>query len=315
MTLTQLEYVIAVNKFRHFGKAAASCHVTQPTLSMQLQKLEDELGIIIFDRSKNPILPTMDGIAVINQAKIVVKEHKKILDIINIGKSNLEGTFKVAVIPTLSPYVIPMFAKTFARKFPQINLLIEEYKTEDIIKLIEEDEIDAGILVTPLHNNALIERVLYYEPFYLFVAQDHPFYQKNKIHQNELSLKDIWMLNKGNCFRDQVLNICTENMKDNQYRDNLNFESGSFETLKNMVLNCSGYTILPHMDVTKFSASRKKMVRDFAKPIPTREVSIIHGRTFLKERFIDALEKVIIEAVPKELISHKGKDFEIVEIY
>ena len=314
MTLTQLEYVVAVDKFRHFGKAAQSCFVTQPTLSMQLQKLEEELEIIIFDRSKNPILPTLEGEAVINQAKVVIREHKKIKDIITNSKNHLEGTFRLAVIPTLAPYIIPLFAKSFTQKFDQVNLIIEEEKTEDIIRLLDNDEIDAGILVTPLHNNALIERVLYYEPFYLFVDPNHELSKKNKIGQSDLSLKEIWLLNKGNCFRDQVLNICSDKNQTN-VKENLNFESGSFETLKNMVLKCSGYTILPHLAVNELSTSKKKMVRDFSKPIPTREVSIVHGRSFLKERIIDALEQEIIKTLPKDLKSFKNKDVEVVEIY
>ncbi len=315
MTITQLEYVVAVDKFRHFGKAAQACFVTQPTLSMQLQKLEEELDIIIFDRSKNPILPTTEGEAVIKQAKIVISEHKKIKDVINFSKKNLSGNFRLAVIPTLAPYVIPLFAKNFSLKFPNINLIIEESKTEDIIKQIEKDEIDAGLLVTPLHNDALIERVLYYEPFYLFIDPKHELSKKNKICQSDLLLSEIWLLNKGNCFRDQVLNICSEKNQKQLEKENLNFESGNFETLKNMVLKCSGYTLLPHMCVTELSTSKSKMVREFTRPVPTREVSIVHGRSFLKERIIDALEKEILSALPKELKSLKNRDVEVVEIY
>ncbi|HLE10015.1 MAG: transcriptional regulator [Bdellovibrionales bacterium RIFOXYD12_FULL_39_22] len=314
-TITQLEYVVAVDKFRHFGKAAAACFVTQPTLSMQLQKLEEDLGVIVFDRSKNPILPTMEGEAVIKQAKIVISEHKKIKDVINLSKKTLEGEFKLAVIPTLAPYVIPLFAKSFSNKFPNINLTIEETKTEDIIKQIERDELDAGLLVTPLHNNALIERVLYYEPFYLFVDPKHELSKKNKVEQTDLSLSEIWLLNKGNCFRDQVLNICAEKNPDKKQKENLHFESGNFETLKNMVLKYSGYTLLPHMAVSELSTSKSKLVREFIRPVPTREVSIVHGRSFLKERVIDAIEKEILDALPKELRSLKNKDVEIVEIY
>ncbi len=315
MTITQLEYVLAVNKFRHFGKAAKHCHVTQPTLSMQLQKLEEELDIIVYDRSKNPIIPTREGEALIAQAKIVIKENRKILEVIQQEKMKLNGTFNLGVIPTLAPYIIPLFADHFSKKYPEIQLIIEECKTEDIISLLDEDELDGGLLVTPLHNDSLIERVLYYEPFYLFIDDMMPLAKKKKIRQADLSLKEIWMLNKGNCFRDQVLNICNDREQLNNLNDNLHFESGNFETLKNMVVRSSGYTILPHMAVGQLAPAQRKMVREFTNPVPTREVSLVYGRTFLKERIIDALEDVIISVVPKDLKTLKGRELEIVEIY
>lgn len=315
MTITQLEYVLAVNKYRHFGKAAAACFVTQPTLSMQLQKLEDELEVIIFDRSKNPILPTQEGEAIIKQAKVVVRENKKIFDVVKDCKGKLAGNFRLAVIPTLAPYVIPLFAKNFASKYPDVKLIIEEAKTEDIVRLFETDDIDAGILVTPLHDDTVIERVLFYEPFYLFVGPGHSLSRKKKINQSDLDLKDIWLLNKGNCFRDQVLNICADSKEYDDAKDNLKFESGNFETLKNMVLKYSGYTILPHIAVTQLTTSMSKLVRNFIRPVPTREVSLVYSRTFLKERIIEALEKEIIKALPKELKTLKGQEVEVVEIF
>ncbi len=310
MTLTQLEYVLAVDRNRHFGKAAKECHVTQPTLSMQLQKLEDELGIIIFDRSKSPIVPTLEGEAVIAQAKIVIKENRKIYEVIQAAQSNLSGTFRLAVIPTLAPYVIPLFAHTFSEKYPNINLIIEESKTEDIMKQLDSDEIDAGILVTPLHDDSIIERVLFYEPFYFFSREDHPLSKKKEVDQSDLNLDEIWLLNKGNCFRDQVLNICSETR--GEVAGNLKFESGNFETLKNMVLSCSGYTILPHIAVEQMTAARKKLVRPFKAPIPTREVSLVHSRSFMKEKIIEAIQDEIVAAAPKELKTLKGN---IVEIF
>lgn len=309
MTLTQLEYVLAVDRNRHFGKAAKECCVTQPTLSMQLQKLEDELGIIIFDRSKSPILPTNEGEAVITQAKIVIKENRKIYEVIHQAQNHLSGTFKLAVIPTLAPYVIPLFAHTFSEKYPDINLVIEESKTEDIIKQLDSDEIDAGILVTPLHDDSLIERVLFYEPFYLFAREDHPMSKLKEVDQGELDLDEIWLLNKGNCFRDQILNICSETR--GEVAGNLRFESGNFETLKNMVLSCSGYTILPHLAVEQMTPSRKKLVRPFKAPIPTREVSLVHSRCFMKEKIIESIQNEIVAAAPKELRTLKGNVIEI----
>ena len=314
MTLTQLEYVLAVNRYRHFGKAAKACFVTQPTLSMQIQKLEDELGVIVFDRSKSPILPTAEGETVIEQAKIVIREQKRMLDLVQWARDELGGDFRLAVIPTVSTHILPLFLEAFVGKYPNVNLVIEECKTEEILELLADDEIDAGLLVTPLHEDGLIERVLFYEPFYLFVAPEHPLARKKKVSENDLDLNEIWLLNKGNCFRDQVLNICAESREKTQVSAKIRFESGNLETLKNMVLTSSGYTILPHLAVAQLTAQRKKLVREFRAPVPTREVSLVYGRRVLRERVIDALVEEILRALPRELRALQRKDVEIVEI-
>ncbi|OUR98695.1 hydrogen peroxide-inducible genes activator [Halobacteriovorax marinus] len=312
MTLTQLEYVVAVNKHRHFKKAAKECSVTQPTLSMQLQKLEDELGVILFDRSKTPIIPTDEGEKVVKQAQIVIKEYNRIFNILEDAKGELAGKFRLAVIPTLAPYIIPLFAKKFADKYPRVEFIIEEYKTEEIIELLDREEIDAGILVTPLNESALIERVLFYEPFYIFASADNELYKKKKVKERELSDENLWLLNEGHCFRAQVLRLCTMNFEGSNYK-NLRFESGNLETLKNLVLQSSGYTLLPHLATIDLSGTKKKMIREFEKPVPTREVSIVYGRTFLKEKIIDALEEVIISVLPKEIQSLKRTELSVIE--
>ena len=314
MTLTQLEYVLAVNRYRHFGNAAKACFVTQPTLSMQVQKLEDELGIILFDRSKSPILPTSEGELIIEQAKTVVREQKRIFDLVQRAKDELAGDFRLAVIPTLSTYILPLFLKSFVGKYPNVNLIIDECKTDEIVAQLAADEIDAGLLVTPLRDASLIERVLYYEPFYLFVAPDHPLARKKKISQDDLKLEEIWLLNKGNCFRDQVLSICSEGKDKDEIRGNIRFESGNLETLKNMVLNSSGYTILPHLAVGQLSPETRKLIREFRPPVPTREVSIVYARRVLRERVIDALQEEILTALPGELRALDRRDMEVIEI-
>jgi LysR family hydrogen peroxide-inducible transcriptional activator len=314
MTLTQLEYILAVNRYRHFGKAAKACFVTQPTLSMQLQKLEDELEITIFDRSRSPILPTSEGELIIEQAKVVVREQKRILDVIQQARNQLAGDFRLGVIPTLSTYILPLFLRDFVETYSGVNLIIEELKTDEIIRLLVEDEIDAGLLVTPLNDSSLTERVLYYEPFYLFVAPGHQLSKKTKIKQDDLKLEEIWLLDKGNCFRDQVLKICSEGKNGDRTAGRIRFESGNLETLKNMVLTSSGYTILPHLAVSQLSPDKRQLVREFHDPVPTREVSLVYGRSVLRERVIDALENQILEALPKELRALDRKAVEVVEI-
>lgn len=312
MTLTQLEYILAVDKLKHFGKAAESCFVTQPTLSMQIQKLEDELQVTIFDRSKTPIKTTNEGKTIVEQAARIIKEQRRLFSIIDESKSELTGDFKLAVIPTLTPFLIPLFIQEFVKAYPKVNLKLEEAKTEDIIEMLKKDEIDAALLATPLHEKQIEERVLYYEPFYLFVNKGHEFTKKTKIKQDELNIDDIWLLNKGNCFREQVLNICAQT-KDRAEFGNINFESGNFETLKNMVLKGFGYTILPHMAVQDLPAAQKKLTRPFKAPVPTREISLVFNKDCLKTKIIDALEEEVLGSIPDELRQIKKKNLQVVE--
>jgi LysR family hydrogen peroxide-inducible transcriptional activator len=313
MTITQLEYVLAVDKYRHFGKAAKACNVTQPTLSMQLQKAEEELEVVIFDRSKNPILPTDEGQQIIIQARLVLREYKKIFSIIDSNKGDVRGEFRLGVIPTLSPYVIPLFAGDFVQKYPDVILTIEEFKTEDIIELLSKDEIDAGLLVTPIQGESFIERVLFHEPFSVFASKDHHLLKKSKIKDKDLDTSDVWLLNEGHCFRQQVLNLCKLS-RDHGLHDNLKFESGNLETLKNMVINSSGYTLLPHLAVLNLSKEEMGHVREFQSPVPTREVSLVHNRIFLKEKIISAIEESIIDHLPESLTSLKKKNIEVIPI-
>lgn len=310
MTLQQLEYVLAVEKHRHFKKAAESCHVTQPTLSMQLQKLEEELDIMLFDRSKAPVLVTNEGESFIEQARIVHREYLRLLDVANAKDSEVSGSFHLGVIPTLTPYIIPLFVESFQNDFPGVDLKIEEMKTEDIVAALAKDEIDGGLLVTPLQEDSLIERVLYYENFRLFLNPEHSLLKKKKVKESDLDPSEVWLLNEGHCFRNQVLKLC--GLKKNQ-RQSL-FESGNIETLRNMVMKTSGYTVIPEMSLEGLPANQKKLTREFSKPIPTREVSLVYGRSFYKEKIIDALEESIISHLPKSVSSHKNKELQVVDI-
>jgi len=313
MTITQLEYVLSVDRYRHFGKAAKACAVTQPTLSMQLQKAEEELGVILFDRSRNPILPTDEGIKIIEQARHVIREYKKIFSIIDATQDEIRGDFRLGVIPTLAPYLIPLFVGDFVKEYPEVKLTIEEFKTEEIVDLLDRDELDAALLVTPIVGETLIERVLFHEPFSVFAASDHSLLKKAKVKGGDLDPVDVWLLNEGHCFRQQVLNICKIS-QDRGLHDNLKFESGNLETLKNMVLNSNGYTLLPKLAVLNLSNEDRKHIRDFHNPIPTREVSLVHNRIFLKEKIITAIEASIIKNLPAELTSLKKKNYEVVSI-
>lgn len=313
MTLTQLEYVLAVAQYKHFGKAAESCFVTQPTLSMQIQKLEDLLQLTLFDRSKSPVTLTDEGQKVVEQARVIIIEQKKLLSMVEEAKKGVFGDFKLAVIPTLSPYIIPLFVPMFIKKYPKVNLQVVENNTEEIIDLLKNGNVDAGLLATPLSQKKIEEKVLYYEPFYLFVNKKHPLSKKKKIKEDELNLDEIWLLNKGNCFRDQVLNIC-EHSKKSESKSSLHFESGNFETLKNMVLQSDGYTVLPYMCVEQLSAVHKKLIRPFTSPMPTREISIVTHTDCVKKKIASIIEQEILGLIPDELRNIKKKDLQIIEL-
>lgn len=313
-TITQLEYLLAVDKEKHFGKASVECHVSQPSLSAQIQKLEDELEVVIFDRSKKPILTTDIGKEIVTQAKIVIQEHKKLKTIANETSIEPKGDFNLAVIPTLASYVIPLFIGHFSNLYPQVNLKINEYKTEDIVKLLINDEIDAGLLVTPLDDERIIERNLFYEPFYCYVHMDHPLSKKKTISAKDLDTSELWLLSEGHCFRNQVLNVCSGDNR-NCALPTIRFESGNLDTLIKLVKTNKGFTLLPQLAVDELSEDEIKLhIKPFRKPIPTREVSLVYTRSFLKETIINALESSIMQNLPQQIKSLKRQNIDVIDI-
>jgi LysR family hydrogen peroxide-inducible transcriptional activator len=301
MTLTQLEYILAVAKFRHFGRAAQSCFVTQPTLSTQIQKLEEELEVSIFDRSQNPVEITTEGKIILDQAHIIIEEQKKLISLVKLERQEISGDLKIAVIPTLSPYVVPLFVYEIKKKFPQITLSISEHHTEDIIQMLKKGETDVAILVTPIDEPTLQETPLFNETFSVLVHPDHPLSDKKIIAQDDLHLEDIWLLGHGHCFRDQVLKICQQHEKMKQNKSTVKFNSGSFETLKNLVLTGPSYTILPQMCVDQLAPELKSLVRSFKAPQPVREVSLLHPKNSVKLKLISLIEEEILANLPDSI--------------
>jgi LysR family hydrogen peroxide-inducible transcriptional activator len=312
-TLTQLEYIIAVDENKNFSRAAKECHVSQPSLSAQVHKIEDELGIVIFDRSKKPIMTTLQGEEVIKKAKTILSECRKLMDI-GSDKQGVSGYFHLGVIPSIAPYLIPLFIEDFSKNYPNVKLKINELKTEDIIKSLYDDKIDAGLLVTPLKDKKILERVLYYEKFYVFCAKDHELYKKKFVSDTDLDANSVWLLEEGHCLRNQVIKICSLDRRINVL-ENINFASGSMETLINLVRKGSGYTLIPELASTNLPNSEQiKQLKQFKKPIPTREVSIVHSRSFLKQNIIDALAQKIIKNLPSNISSLKKTAIEIIDI-
>ena len=307
MTIVQLEYIVAVDTYRSFVAAAEKCFVTQPTLSMQVQKLEDTLGVKIFDRSKQPVTPTEIGIDIIAQARVLLSESEKIKEIITDRQKELSGELKVGIIPTISPYILPKILGGFVEKYPQVKLIVWEQTTENIIQQLKLGTIDCGILSTPLHESSLVEIPVFYENFVAYVSKTSKLYKKKAIEPDDIDMEEIWVLNEGHCMREQVLNIC-QRRKATQGFQHFEYNTGSVETLKRMVDQNNGATILPELALTDLSDKQLNRVRYFKSPEPAREVSIVIQKNYLKRRMIDALKTEILEFVPKRMRSKKKKE-------
>lgn len=300
-TLTQLEYIVAVDTYRHFANAAEKCMVTQPTLSMQIKKLEEYLGVVIFDRSKQPVVPTEVGKLIIEQARVLLREGKKLEELANSYHNNVSGRLKIGVIPTLAPYLLPLFLGKMMERHPGIKLNIREMKTHEIIMELKKDELDVGILATPLHDENIIEEPVFYEEIKVFTHFGHALSSKKSISTQALSQrKDIWMLADGNCFRNQVINLCHSNSV-NPEEETLRYESGSLETLKKMVETEGGFTLLPELAVMELPSRQLNQVVSFESPKPLREVSLVYVRSAAKKDLIEVLKKYISDAVPEEM--------------
>lgn len=311
-SLTQLEYVIAVHKYGHFAKAANACGITQPTLSMQIQKLEEEFNVTLFDRSKKPILLTDKGKKLIEQIQTVLYEAKKIHEIVDTDASGpTQGILSLGIIPTISPYLLPLLLPILEKSYPLVNLQISELQTQQIIDALDNDELDAGLLATPLNLQKIIEQPLFYEPFFVLCRKGHPLSQSKKVKYSELRYKDIWLLTEGHCLRHQALDICSTK-RDKGSQRQFGFESGSLETLKNLVNSCGGYTLLPYLATE--SLGRQSHLIPFERPIPAREVGLVYRRKQHKAELIESLSKAIVTCIPNELQKIRPKDLDVLPV-
>jgi LysR family hydrogen peroxide-inducible transcriptional activator len=307
MTLVQLEYIVAVDTYRSFVAAAEKCFVTQPTLSMQIQKLEESLGVKIFDRSRQPVVPTEVGLKIIEQARIVLMESKKINEILQEKKGELEGELRVGVIPTVAPYLLPDVITAFLKKYPKVKLQIWEYTTERIVHELKQGLLDCGILSTPLTESYILETPIFYETFVAYVSEKSNLYQKKVLSTDDIGEEKLWLLNEGHCMRGQVLNIC--NYKHNYGSEGtFEYNTGSVETLKRMVDINSGITILPELSIMSYNEDELAHVRYFKAPEPVREISVVTTQNFVKKQAVNTLINEILEIVPERFKSKRKKE-------
>ncbi len=302
MTLQQLEYVVALADHRHFVRAAESCHITQPTLTMQLKKLEDEIGFQLFDRTKKPIELTPTGELVVMKAREILRETILLKDLVIQERDSLKGEFRIGVIPTVAPYLVPRFLNTFVKQNPNTQLIIQELQTHEIVQALKSDQLDIGIAATPLEERNIRELALYYEPFLLYGFEGHHSLTKEEVEVDNLATNDLLLLSQGHCFREQALAVCNDAQQGKEKRG-FHYESGSIEALTALVDQQMGITLVPELAITK--QIKKVNIRRFKAPEPSREISLVVLNSFAKEQLLTALHESILAVVPSTLKTKK----------
>lgn len=305
MTITQYEYIVAVDTYKHFATAAAKCHVTQPTLSMQIQKLEDQLGIILFDRDRHPILTTDAGASVVAQAREVLAAHERLIEIARESKNLIAGTLHVGIIPTLAPYLLPLFLSKFIKKYPEVKLQISELTTEQISEHLKLGLLDCGLMAGPIEDSSIAQIPLFYERLIAYVSEKSDLYAKKSLTSADLDPQSAWILQEGHCLRDQLFKLCQN--KPGQQKP-LAYESGSLETLKRLVDVNGGFTILPELAIYDLHKKQLALVRYFKNPEPVRQIGLFTHRSFVKRRLLELLAETIKKSVPKELLEDSKKE-------
>lgn len=304
MTISQLRYVIAVDTYKSFGLAAEKCFVTQPALSLQIQKLEEELDVKLFDRSKKPVIPTESGIEVIKQARVILREVDRLNEILANKRNEIAGELKMGIIPTLAPYLLPLFLVKFLEKYPSVNLKVSEMTTEQIIQNLKHGTLDVGLLATPLGENSLREVPLFYEPLVGYVSPQSTLFAKKQVTAQDLMNEELWLLDEGHCLRSQILKICDQSQR---YCVNLQYQTGSIEALKRIVELNRGVTILPELSMQDFRTDQMEMVRYFEEPEPVREISLVTHRQDIKKKLIHLLKEEVLENIPDKMKNSQSK--------
>lgn len=309
MTFTQLTYVVAVDMYRNFRKAAQHCCITQPTLSMQIQKLEEELDVTIFDRNRFPIEPTDMGKLVIEQARVVLQERDRIKDTIDSQRNQIFGKISIGIIPTVAPYLLPLFLDRLLQNYPGLTVTLDELQTDEIIEKLEHHLLHIGIVAGPISHPKLTENTLYYEPFVGYVSKSHALFSQQKIQTSDLSLDGLWLLKEGHCFRDQILSLCnSERNRNTDATPQLDFQGENLETLQKLVEKNIGMTLLPYLATLHLNGTpAETLLKTFAPPVPTRKISLIHANAPLRKRAIDAIKDEILSTVPSELLHQKDQ--------
>ncbi|MCC8172417.1 MAG: hydrogen peroxide-inducible genes activator [Parabacteroides sp.] len=300
MNLQQLEYILAVDTYRHFAKAAEHCRVTQPTLSMMIQRLEEEIGAKIFDRSSQPVQPTLLGERILKQARSILHETALIREIVHEEEGSLKGKFKLAILPTIAPYLLPRFFQQMTDRYPELDIQLMEMQTQPSLAALLDGELDAALIASEPVNPRLQSEILFYEQFFGYVSKNEPVYQHELIRTADINGERLWLLDEGHCFRDQLVRFCKmEKVKVRQAA----YRLGSMETFMRMVESGNGITFIPELAVSQLNEEQKKLVRPFAIPRPTRQINLVTRKDFIRHSILEILKKCIRESVPKEMLT------------
>lgn len=304
MTLVQLQYLVAVDMHRHFGQAAAHCHVSQPTLSMQIRKLEEELGLRLLDRSRHPVVPTEEGTRVIAQARRMLDERDRLVELVDDLQDKTAGTLRLGLLPTLAPYLIPLIGPSMSARYPAIELVLHEGRTQELLEGLRADTLDALLLATDEEEaEDLHERLLFTEPFVAYVHPSHKLAGDEQIAPSDLEIDNLWLLSEGHCFRDQVLHVCGDVSEQTEMPvkacPSLRYESDNIETLVRMVRHTGGMTLLPYLATRYLSEEeQERHIRPFAAPVPKRHVRLVFRRAHRRRRLLEAFEAVLRSTLP-----------------
>jgi LysR family transcriptional regulator, hydrogen peroxide-inducible genes activator len=306
MTLQQLEYVLALDKTRHFVRAAELCGVTQPTLSAMVQKLEDEMDCRIFDRSRQPIEPTEIGKQIIKQAQVIIYQVNQLKESVRNEKETLSGVLNLAIIPTIAPYLLPQFIASFRNLYSDISLKVSEMHTSTIIEKLRIAEIDMAILSTPLDDPKILEVPLYYEKFVAYISPLEPIYERTELSASDMPLDRLWVLEEGHCLRNQVFNFCNQ-----KPHNDSTYEAGSIDTLVKIVDMNGGYTVIPELHIELLSEKQKLNLREIVKPEATREISVVIRHDFVREGMLNAVAECVKKIIPAHMLDARLKKFAI----
>jgi LysR family hydrogen peroxide-inducible transcriptional activator len=300
MNHQQLEYIVAIDTHRHFARAAEACFVTQPTLSSMVKKLEEELGITLFDRSKSPVVPTVVGKAVIAQARSVLKEVTLLKQLAQDMRAEHAGELRIGMIPTLAPYLLPLFLGKLLKGNPSLKVTVEELTTEVIIDRLMHERLDVGIMATPLNVAGLKEEPLFKERFLVYISPKEPIGKKQYLLPSDIDPDRLWLLEEGHCLRSQVMELC-ELRKRGGDHGRLEYLSGSISALQRMVDTQGGVTIVPELAAVGMSPGRRRQLREFKAPVPVREISTVTYRHFIKDRLLGLLRDTIMAGTAPHL--------------
>lgn len=302
MTVQQLEYIIAVDNYRHFAKAAEACYVTQPTLSMMIQKLEDELDVKIFDRSAHPVEPTNTGKKILEQARVSLRHFYQIKEVVDNEKNILTGDFKLGIIPTIATYIVPELLQSMSQATTGINLNLQETPTVEIVESLLNGKLDGGLAATPLNHPMLVEIPIYYEKFYAYVSPIEGLFENEEVDLSEVDINAVWLLENIHCLRGQIIKLCQmKREQDKAKTTKIKYESGSMDTLINIVDYNGGLTVIPEMTAMGLPEDKQGNLRRLKGDTAVREVSLIVSQDFVRQKMANEIVEMIKKSVPKSM--------------